>query len=75
MLKTKLYTFYVNEEVCSGIIKSDRSSELSEREVWNFSSAAKNGKVEGGMLLHFKDQVIQTDKKLDYKVSPGYHYK
>ena len=54
--------------------KTDRSSELSGMEGWNFSSAAKNGKVEGGMLLQLTDRVMQS-KNLDSKVSPGYCYK
>lgn len=42
--------------------KNDRSSELSGKKTgWNFSSAAENGEVEGGMLLQLRDQVMQAD--------------
>lgn len=53
---------------------SQRSA-LGEKAEWNFSSAAKNGEVWGGMLLQLKDQMMQTDKRPDYRVSPGYYYK
>lgn len=52
--------------------KLSQQRALRQKAGWNFSSAAKNGKVQGEMLLQLKDQVIQTDKRLDYKVSPGY---
>lgn len=43
--------------------KNDRSGELTKKDDGNINSAAKNGKVERGMLLMLKDQQIQTDKK------------
>lgn len=66
---------YVNGKSVRGAYKENEQRALGENAGWNFSSAANNGEMCGGMLLQFEDQVMRAETKLEYKVSPGYCYK
>lgn len=56
--------------------KMNAASELSERKRGGISALPqRTGTVRGGMLLQFKDQMMQANKRLDYKLTLGSYYK